>query len=833
MATFTLQGTFGASYAGTETVTLSVDTGLVTPGSTTVSALQSGVSVEANEGATITATITSGTCNGSSANIVVNLVTPTPTATPPGFTETPTPTPTAATATPTPTAATPTPTAATPTPTPTITPAPGITTYYVSQPGQDFASNVCPITTSLALYSQDTFGDVGFQLFTSPQAFVPGDTGSYGFDGSGQYYTIATASGVLADDYMRYVTGYGASTWGSCIPDSYRYYVTTEQSSTGSACSTNATREVYVESISDIGYWDFPGYLQHTTLFTDSRLTTPLTITSGSYLGINDIQNEEPVYHALYPNGTNSTASAVDDCNATATKDIGVKQGWTPSDQSTMWTNASDACDGVGGVENETFVIKKTSGGTDTNFIEVGDMFLWEDRVRLLGPGFGKGFNGTIGNGNEVYVELDSNGYVTEVEWCTITQTPTPTPTGTPTINTYEMQVCNTSSPGNRFYVNSTTPINPGNSVVFTSTFPGSVQPITVCGEWYQDRSYNSSVPLYTGSVYTDCVTCAGDNFTPTPTPTATPTPTPTATPLLYTYEFQVCGSTSQGNRFYRNSATVITSGQTIVVTEAFPGNVNPITVCGDLYAQITYNSSVPIYTGSIYTDCDDCKENFPFTPTPSPTGTPTPTPTPTGTPTPTPTPTVYTYYYNGPTPYTTSGGACAGNANTAVYSQQPTLMAAVQVGAQLYSDANLTTPLTNGFGDNRYWGLSDVQSDLPLFFVEYGPGDTAVQGSGVCGTFYDFNARVVDSSWDPNDGGAINNSTACGYTQLRPFRLIKRAGNTGALIEAGDRVYAAGATYTNFIASGFYSYFDGANDYYWTSTDSLGTVGIDETLCP
>lgn len=830
MATFTLQGTFGASYAGSETVTLTVDSGIVSPGSTTVSALQSGISVTANVGATITAAITSGTCNGSSANIVVNLVTPTPTATPPGFTWTPTPTPTAVTPTPTPTAATPTPTPVGPTPTPTITPAPGVDTYYVSQPGQDFASNVCPITTSLALYSQDTFGQVGFKLFTSPQAFVPGDTGSYGFDGSGQYYTIATASGVLADDYMRYVTGYGASTWGSCIPDANLWYVTSEQSDTGSACAASPTNAVYVELIDSTRDWEiFPEY---TTLYTDDRLTTPYTITSGSYLGVSEVSGGTNLLSVLYPNGTDSTGSFQDECYESRTIEVYTPSNWA-SNGYTGYANETLACAATGSNIATVRLVKTSGGNVGSGFpAEVGDTIELEVTRETIGSGT---VTYRMPGGIWYYLTTDTNGVVTESEWCPgeVTATPTPTPTATPTINTYWMQICGTTSTGNRFYVNSQTPINSSNAIVYTGVFPGSVQPITVCADLYEEINYNPFVDLYTGSIYTDCTTCQADNFTPTPTPTATPTPTPTPTPLLYTYEFQRCGTTSQGNRFFRNSSQVITSGQSIVVTEPFPGDINPVTVCGDLYAQITYNSFVPIYTGSIYTDCADCNANFPFTPTPSPTGTPTPTPTPTGTPTPTPTPTVYTYYYNGPTSYTTSGGSCSGNANTAVYSQQPTLMAAVQTGAELYQDAALTTKVSNGAGANRYFGLSDVQSDLPLFFVEYGPGDDAIQGSGVCGTFYDFSAKVVDSSWDPNDGGAVNNSTACGYTQTRSFRLLKRDGNTGAYIQADDRVYAAGATYTNFIASGFYSYFDGANDYYWTSTDSLGTVGIDETLCP
>ena len=314
---------------------------------------------------------------------------------------------------------------------------------------------------------------------------------------------------------------------------------------------------------------------------------------------------------------------------------------------------------------------------------------------------------------------------------------------------------------------------------------------------------------------------------------TATPTPTPTPTPTLYYYTAERCiGGGPAGRQFY-STVQGLENEDTVVVIDS--DGFNPPSCITDIQTSVGPFSRY--YYSASFDSCAQCEQtvNPTATPTQTPTATPTPTQTPTATPTPTPTgtPIVYTYYYNNYAGYPNGSNSCVGNTNTPIYSTQSTVIAAVQVGAGLFRNSNLTNPLEVAFPSNDvYWGIGDTSGELPIFFVEYGQGDTTVQGSGVCGTFYDFQGKVINSNWDPTDGGAVSDTIACGYTNVEPFKLLKRDGNTGALIEAGDRVYAAGATLTDFIANGYYSYNDGTNDLYWTSTDVKGTVGIDETAC-
>jgi hypothetical protein len=66
----TLTGTFsGTDYVGADTIALTVNSGTISPTTTTKSALAAGLAVTLSEGVTITATITSGLCNGTTATI--------------------------------------------------------------------------------------------------------------------------------------------------------------------------------------------------------------------------------------------------------------------------------------------------------------------------------------------------------------------------------------------------------------------------------------------------------------------------------------------------------------------------------------------------------------------------------------------------------------------------------------------------------------------------------------------------------------------------------------------------------------------------------------------
>ena len=66
----TLTGTFsGTDYTGSDAIALTVSSGTISPTTTTKSALAGGLAVTLSEGVTITATVTNGLCNGTTATI--------------------------------------------------------------------------------------------------------------------------------------------------------------------------------------------------------------------------------------------------------------------------------------------------------------------------------------------------------------------------------------------------------------------------------------------------------------------------------------------------------------------------------------------------------------------------------------------------------------------------------------------------------------------------------------------------------------------------------------------------------------------------------------------
>jgi hypothetical protein len=75
MATFTLTGTFGADFINTDTISLTASAGSVSPDTTTKSALAAGITITANNDVTITATCSSGNCNGTIKTIQTPLAT--------------------------------------------------------------------------------------------------------------------------------------------------------------------------------------------------------------------------------------------------------------------------------------------------------------------------------------------------------------------------------------------------------------------------------------------------------------------------------------------------------------------------------------------------------------------------------------------------------------------------------------------------------------------------------------------------------------------------------------------------------------------------------------
>ena len=79
MAIFTLSANFGSSYSNSDTISLSASSGTIQPTSTTKGALAGGITVVCDSGVTITATITSGTCTSTSAQITAGSGGATPT----------------------------------------------------------------------------------------------------------------------------------------------------------------------------------------------------------------------------------------------------------------------------------------------------------------------------------------------------------------------------------------------------------------------------------------------------------------------------------------------------------------------------------------------------------------------------------------------------------------------------------------------------------------------------------------------------------------------------------------------------------------------------------
>ena len=79
MAQYTITGTFGTSFENSDTILLSVSSGSITPSTTTKGALAAGLNVEIDDGATVTAVATSGTCS----NVIANDIAQDAGATPP------------------------------------------------------------------------------------------------------------------------------------------------------------------------------------------------------------------------------------------------------------------------------------------------------------------------------------------------------------------------------------------------------------------------------------------------------------------------------------------------------------------------------------------------------------------------------------------------------------------------------------------------------------------------------------------------------------------------------------------------------------------------------
>jgi len=79
MAQYTITGTFGTSFENSDTILLSVSSGSITPSTTTKGALAAGLNVEIDDGATVTAVATSGTCS----NVIASDIAQDAGATPP------------------------------------------------------------------------------------------------------------------------------------------------------------------------------------------------------------------------------------------------------------------------------------------------------------------------------------------------------------------------------------------------------------------------------------------------------------------------------------------------------------------------------------------------------------------------------------------------------------------------------------------------------------------------------------------------------------------------------------------------------------------------------
>lgn len=434
MATFDLSATFGASFTNSDTVLLSVSSGTISPLSTTKGDLAAGITVTCNAGVTITAEITSGTCDGVTDTVVAQAVTPTPT----------------------PTGATPTPTATgTPTPTPTATPP----VFSFAVTAYDSVENdVCNTAVTTTVYTQDF---TSFSNITSGDRIYSDSGLTTEIYGGNNFYGMNDGLSGNSIYTFRYSTGYGVDQTGTCptvtptptpatptptpTPLPFNFSITPYDSVSGNVCGVPLSQSVYTR--------DFDSFANITSgdrVYSDQALTTEI-YGGNNYYGMNDTTTGNSIYYFRYSTGYGIDQAA--NCfTPTPTP--------TPTGTPTPTPTPSSAIDSYGysvqamGSGDANINCGGTTSGTQQMWFErsfpysnlqVGDTAFRASNgiVPWVGGSTWYGISPNTVDTPGYNLKISDTGEILEIYDCNNpTATPVPTPTPTPT------------QPGVRVYTN-------------------------------------------------------------------------------------------------------------------------------------------------------------------------------------------------------------------------------------------------------------------------------------------------------------------------------------------------------------------------------------------
>ena len=452
MATFELSATFGSSFVNSDTVLLSVSSGTISPLNTTKADLATGITVTCNAGVTITAEITSGTCDGVTDTAVAQAVTPTPT---PGPTSTPGPT-------------------ATPTGTPGPTPTPTPQAYNFAITAYDSIENdVCfqPLSQSVYTYDFESWSDM-----TSGDRIYSDEAGTTEIYGGNNYYGMNDGLSGTSTNTFRYSTGYGVDQVGSCgssptptptstptptpTPNAYNFIITAYDSVVADACANPVSQSVWA--------YDFDSYATMGSgdrIYSDEAGTTEI-YGGNNYYGMNEsVSGSTTDQYFRYSTGfgvdqkgscgtptPTPTSTTVPTPTPTPTPTISptptatsLTSTWfTGNAESSGGTTPGNAC---GAAIRDYYVIYSATRSNPFDS-QVGDI-VYSDAQATPWVGNSEWYAfGTTANtlGGAAY-QIDDNGEILAITGCgtptptpTTTQTATPTPTPTPTEVPYETE---------------------------------------------------------------------------------------------------------------------------------------------------------------------------------------------------------------------------------------------------------------------------------------------------------------------------------------------------------------------------------------------------------
>ena len=444
MATFELSATFGSSFSASDTVLLSVSSGTISPLSSTKGDLATGITVTCNAGVTITAEITSGTCDGVTSTAVANAVTPTPTATTVGPTPTPTPTPTIS---------------------PTPTPSPVLFSFAVT--AYDSVKNdVCFIPVVTTVYTDE---------FTSWANITSGDriytdsgltTEIYG---GNNFYGMNDGLTGTTTYTFRYSTGFGVDQVDNCgssptptptqtptptpTPNAFNFIITAYDSIQGTACGNALSQSVYTYDFNN-----FSEIVSSDRIYSDEAATTEI-YGGNNYYGMSDsVSGSTTDYYFRYSTGfgvdakgscgtPTPTPTPTTSPTPTPTPTPTISPTPTPTNLTANWftgnvegTGGATAGAACGALVRDYYVIYSATRTNPFDSI-VGDV-VYSDVVQTPYAGDSEWYAfGTTANtlGGAAY-QIDNTGTILTITGCgtptptpTTTATSTPTPTPTPT----------------------------------------------------------------------------------------------------------------------------------------------------------------------------------------------------------------------------------------------------------------------------------------------------------------------------------------------------------------------------------------------------------------